>query len=259
VGQFTGTGALAVGNGSTSNTLTVVQPSGTSTQSALTIASGATLNVGNNELILNTTSASALKIASTGTLNLNGEMIINYAPGQDPITAVQAYLTSGYNFGAWNGNATSGTGNITSTDAAANPTYALGYADYAQDPGFVAGLSSGQIEIKYTLIGDLNLDGFVNGSDFEELASNFGKADPNWDDGDMLYHDVVNGSDFEDLAANFGKRASGGSVTLSAADWAALDAFESGGGSAVPEPTSISLLVLGGAGLLARRRRRKAN
>jgi len=66
----------------------------------------------------------------------------------------------------------------------------------------------------------------------------------------------VNGSDFEDLAANFGHKASGGSVTLSAADWAALDAFESGQPASVPEPATASLLFLGGVGVLARRRRR---
>jgi hypothetical protein len=48
---------------------------------------------------------------------------------------------------------------ITSSAAQTNSTsYGIGYADFA-DANNPAGLSSGQIEIKYTLLGDANLDG----------------------------------------------------------------------------------------------------
>ena len=76
-------------------------------------------------------------------------------------------------------------------------------------PGNPAGLSSGTIEIKYTLLGDADLNGIVNGTDFGILAANFNKGVSGWDQGDFDYHDVVNGHDFGDLAANFNKGATG--------------------------------------------------
>ena len=39
----------------------------------------------------------------------------------------------------------------------------------------------------YTLLGDANLDGAVNGSDFAILATNFNKAVSGWDAGDFNY------------------------------------------------------------------------
>jgi hypothetical protein len=134
--------------------------------------------------------------------------------------------------------------------------YALGYADGAD--GVVTGLSSGQIEIKYTLLGDANLDGVVNGSDFSILAANFGTGASNWDRGNFLYTSSVNGSDFAALAANFGQGDSGAATPGSASDRAALDAFALANGlplAVVPEPAALALVSFCGVGLNARRRR----
>ena len=97
------------------------------------------------------------------------------------------------------------------------------------------GFRPGQIEIKYTLLGDANLDGAVNGADFAIMATNFNKAvlagHSGWDEGDFNYDGSINGSDFAALAANFNKGAS------QSAD-AALDSFASANGlmADVPEP-----------------------
>jgi len=167
------------------------------------------------------------------------------------------YLTSGYNGGSWNGPGIMSTDSQTLSNGLA---YALGVADYAQAPGFVPGLSSNQIEIKYTLVGDLDLNSFVNGIDFARLAQNFNDFDTNWVDGNLIYgSSIINGIDFSQLAKNFGHIATtGASVTLSAADWAVFDAFEAdhGVGAAVPEPASAAIFALSGAALLARRRKR---
>jgi hypothetical protein len=79
----------------------------------------------------------------------NGHFFIDYAGGADPISTIRGYLAFGYAGGAWTGPG------INSSTAAlsANSHYALGYADGAD--GIVAGLSSGQIEVMYTLYGDV--------------------------------------------------------------------------------------------------------
>jgi autotransporter-associated beta strand protein len=196
--------------------------------------------------------ATSLSIASGGVLDVNNNhMIIGYAPGTQASAdaTVRGYLISGYAGGNWNGPG------IDSSAILAGSSSGVGYADGAD--GVVAGLASGQIEIKYTLLGDADLDGAVTGSDFTVLASNLGKSVSGWDQGDFNYDGVVNGIDFTELVANLGKSASGAAVELSAADYAAIDAFAAANGlmADVPEPGSGMMLVAA-SGILLRRYRR---
>jgi PEP-CTERM motif len=195
----------------------------------------------------------SLSVGANGTFDVNNNhVIIDYGSGPDPIASIAALLKTGYNGGNWNG-----LGGIISTAAQLNNAtpgsllYGLGYADSA-DPGNPAKLASGTIEIAYTLLGDANLSGVVDGTDFGIVAANFNKGVTGWDQGDFNYDNVVDGRDFGDLAANFNKGASG------AAAWQALEAFAAANGllADVPEPTSIGLVALGACGLMARRRRR---
>jgi hypothetical protein len=229
IGGITGGGRLTVGNGSSHNTLQLAAGSGGSSAISLTINSGSTLDLTNNSLT------------------------INYAGSADPVATIRQYLASGYNGGKWNGTG------ISSSSAAANTRYALGYGDGAD--GIVTGLSSGQIEVKYTLYGDTNLDGTVNSLDFGNFAANFGKSGKTWEQGDFTYDGVVNSIDFGLLAENFGHSVTGASVTLAASDWESLDAFAAANGlmDELPEPASIGMLLLGAASLLARRRRTEQN
>jgi len=233
IGKITETGtagALAVYGG----TLQLALNGGTSTQSVLYIQGGATLDITNNHLF------------------------IDYGGGPDPMSTIYGYLQSGYNNGTWNG-----TGIISSS--AQIPTnglkYGIGWADGGDGTGHVVGLSNGQIELRYTLLGDANLDGTVNGSDFSILAANFGLGVTNWDQGNFLYGSSVNGSDFSALAANFGQGDSGADMSITQADIQALDAFAIANGlpvptiNVVPEPASAGLLAGGVLGILARRRR----
>jgi hypothetical protein len=109
----------------------------------------------------------------------------------------------------------------------------------------------------YTLLGDANLDGKVNGTDFNLMAANFNQSVTNgWDKGDFNYDGKVNGSDFVLLADNFNQFASQSAV--SATDLAALDSFAAANGISlanVPEPASAGMLLLAGAGFLYHRRR----
>ncbi len=192
----------------------------------------------------------SLSITGNAKLDLtNNHLILDYTFG-DPISAIRGYLISGFAGGAWNGIG------IDSSTAAlpANSNFALGYADGAD--GIVTGLSSGQIEIKYTRYGDANLDGVVNGDDFSIVVGNLGKLDAAWDKGDFNYDGVVSGDDFSLLVANLGRNANGAAITLPASDIAAIDAFAAANGlmADVPEPATSGLLAMGIFSACLRRR-----
>jgi autotransporter-associated beta strand protein len=197
----------------------------------------------------------SLAISGTGEMDItNNHLIVDYTSGHDPIGSIATWIADGA-YGAGTTVTWTGTG-ITSSAAAANPSYGIGYAD-AADAGNPAGLAAGQIEIMYTLLGDANLDGKVNGTDFNLMATNFNQAvTAGWDKGDFNYDGKVNGNDFVLLAANFNQFASQSAV--SSADAEALDAFAAANGislTSVPEPASVGLLLAGVTGLMARRRR----
>jgi hypothetical protein len=138
-----------------------------------------------------------LAVAPTGQLDIaNNVVVISYGSNPDPITSIAALLTSGYNNGLWNG------AGIISTIAQTQTKYALGYADSA-DPGNPAGLANQTIKIMYTLIGDADLNGTVNGIDFGILAANLNKTVSGWDQGDFDFNGIVNGLDFTALSSNF--------------------------------------------------------
>jgi hypothetical protein len=244
LGGVTGTGTLIVGNPSgASATLTaagLIQNSLAINSTGFVTINGGTAN-----------SVNSLTITGNGKLDLtNHHLFINYGPNPDPIASIATYLKTGFANGAWNGP-----GGIDSSVAAVTPGYALGYAD-AADPGNPAGLSSGMIEIKYTLIGDADLNGTVNGVDFGILAANFNKTVSRWDQGDFDYNNIVNGIDFTNLAANFNKAAAG-AAAISQSDWSALESFAAANGllADLPEPGSAVTAFLSGAVILRRRSR----
>jgi len=242
-GPVTNNGALLV---NANNTTGAINGTGTITVAPSTTLSLATGSGGS--------STTALTLGTLSTLNINNNHVfINYgSPANDPIDSIAALIASGYNGGTWTG------AGIMSTTAQSNPSYGIGYADSA-DLGNPAGLSSGQIEIAYTLLGDANLDYKVNGADFTLMAANFNDSvTAGWDKGDFNYSNTVNGDDFVLLADNFNDFAAQSAVT--AADLTALDDFAAANGislTSVPEPASLGLLTLGTVSILSRRRRRR--
>ncbi|HEV8606105.1 MAG TPA: PA14 domain-containing protein [Tepidisphaeraceae bacterium] len=154
----------------------------------------------------------------------------------------------------------------------ANQAGALDPLDGIRDSGLHAssgiGLAvlsgSDNVFIRPTKTGDLNLDGNVTISDFIDLASNFGTVGTaTWQEGDLNYDRNVTISDFIDLASNFGSSYAGAAAPVSSSDLQTLASFASSIGvdpsvigSAVPEPTTLSLLAIGAMGLMSRRRRK---
>jgi len=145
--------------------------------------------------------------------------------------------------------------------ASLNPGDGIYDSSLASHPGASLGLGvdpSGYILIRPTRIGDLNLDGIVTISDFIDLASNFGRSGVTWQEGDMNYDGSVTISDFIDLASNFGATYAGDVLPISPADQLAVNSFADAHGIAVPEPVSISLLLLASLATLRPRRLQSA-
>jgi T5SS/PEP-CTERM-associated repeat protein len=111
----------------------------------------------------------------------------------------------------------------------------------------IGGLDGDEVLIRYTRIGDLNLDGTVTISDFIDLASHFNMASGvTWQDGDVNYDGSVSISDFIDLAANFNTSISGATMPWNGSDLAMVNEFAASiGAAAVPEPGAMAALATG--------------
>ena len=140
---------------------------------------------------------SGLTIAGSGKLDLaNNALQLTYS-GADPIASIRSYLASGYNNGMWNGN-----GIVTS---AGDATHGLGFGDSAD--GIVASLAPNTLLVRWTRVGDVNLDGKVGFADLIAVARNYGKTGLNWDQGDMNYDGAVRFDDLIAVARNYGASA----------------------------------------------------
>jgi hypothetical protein len=178
---------------------------------ATTAANGAAV------LILNAISASG-----GGRLNLsNNALIVDYT-GPSPLAAVRNLLVSGRSGGTWNGNG------INSSAAAIMVGTALGYGESAAILGVGGGSFAGQnvdgsaVLIRYTRLGDTDLDRDVDLSDLGNMASSFGVASGKfWNNGDLDFDGDVDLNDLGSLATYFSTtfavaKAQTPAVTLSA-------------------------------------------
>ena len=169
-------------------------------------------------------------------------------------------LKAGYNLGTgyWNG-----THGIVSSSAASDTTYltSLGVIPNSSNgttPLYGAGTTLGLFDgfnasasdvlLKYTYVGDSNLDGKVDGSDYSRADNGFANTLTGWFNGDFNYDGSVNGSDYTLLDNAFDAQSS------SLASQVASPAISVSNGSAVPEPASLAALVVA-VGSLRRRSR----
>ncbi len=238
LGALSGTGTVAIGGGSSAASMTVSK----FTQGSISISSNGLLTVLPNSNFANT--VSTLSMTGSGQLDLtNNRMFIDYGSGPDPIASIAQWIKNGFYDLAGPQIISSVIG---ADDLASGLSYGIGYADGAD--GVVAGLPSGEIEIMFTLLGDANLDGTVNAEDFTPFSANLGK-NGSWDKGDFNYDGTVNSEDFTPFSLNLGKSATlaGQGGTLESADSISL--------ANVPEPACAGVMMVGGLGILRRRRR----
>jgi len=215
-----------------------------------------------------TTTASPLSLTG-GKLDLitNG-LAVHYAAGNDAavLATTRAQIIAGYNpstptagDGKWDG----ATG-ITSSTAAANPLGAVGYALASDVLPFSNGTSDtflgttvdkNTVIARYTLNGDLNLDGSVDFLDLAKLAQSYNVTDGSrqWTNGDVNYDGNVDFLDLAKMAQNYNTALAAPAVPGASADFQAdlARAFAS-----VPEPGTISIMCLSAVAMLGRRRRR---
>jgi hypothetical protein len=161
-------------------------------------------------LILNT-----LSLTGTGTLDLSSNDLVVHTT---PLATIDGYVASGYNHGSWTGFG------ITSSAAAADAAHlhALGTVDNNLSSGGTTTLFNGNKPfdlltplandtiIKYTYVGDANLDGKVDGSDYSLIDGGYASHGSltSWYNGNFNYDAVVDGSDYALIDNSFNNQGS---------------------------------------------------
>jgi hypothetical protein len=181
-------------------------------------------------------------------------LIVDYEKSATPLADVRARIFSGYDAGA--ANHWQGPG-ISSSLAAVTPNRALGYAEASDVVGPAGGEFMGEtvdataVLVRYTLVGDANLDGTINFTDLVALAQNYNTpSGATWSHGDFNFDGIVSFPDLVALAQNYN-----GSLPAAPLPAGFAGEFEQALAQ-VPEPSAALVNLLAPALVLMRRRRR---
>lgn len=98
------------------------------------------------------------------------------------------------------------------------------------------------VMVKYTYYGDADLSGYVDGNDVAQWINGYNTGLTGWQNGDFNNDGVVDMNDFNLMIQSIQNESTSFS-------------WNTGGGSAVPEPGQLALLALAAPAMLTRRRR----
>jgi fibronectin-binding autotransporter adhesin len=197
---------------------------------------------------------------SSGKLDLTNNDLILKGGGSSGLTTITQEITQGRNAGTgvWSGSA----GGITSSSAAATASKTALGVELNDDPNHPGTAlvstfdgqpsSDGDVLVKYTFVGDANLDGVINAEDYILIDNGFENQLTNWFNGDFNYDGVINGDDYTLIDNAFNTQ---GSVNFASASAGPTNMIA--GGTAVPEPAMLSVLGVAVLGMVGRRRRRR--
>lgn len=254
-------GGASTYSGTTSVNAGTLRVTGSIPNTDITVALGATFDAAKTQTVKSLTVQSSGSAIVTGTdtvlkanvLTLDGaadawtgrvdvrtnDLIVQSAT---PATVLNQ-VKQGYNFSGWNA-----TGGITTSNA----TTVIGLAAYRNSEdgltplmatfGGVA-VDQDSVLVKYTYNGDANLDGVIDIDDYFMIDTNYarGTVNPTYRQGDFNYSGAITADDYFMIdAAYVGQTGPLSGVASPVA--------------AVPEPATLSLLALGAAALLRRRR-----
>lgn len=230
-------------------------------QASVNVSSNSTLTVLSREPGVSTPSTGrtvdqstsvigTLTIASGSTLDLqSNDMIVT---GMSEV-AVRALVASWWNGGLRNGAGllSSLAGKATGLDELATlAVVGNNNAGVARFPGFNGvGLGLNDVLVKYTYLGDTDLDGVVDADDLSALVKGLRLGGTGWSNGDTNYDGVVNGDDMANLLTAL-RLQQAGLYQVSGGGGAG------GGGGAVPEPGGVLPGVMLAMGYLGTRRRK---
>jgi hypothetical protein len=267
------TGSIATSSGVTVNNATAsFDVAAAQTVKALTVTAGQARVVSTPAKIAltvgdGTQATNPLSLAG-GKLDLmtNG-LAVRFAAGNNAalLASVRAQVIAGYNpttptagDGTWNGTTginSSSIGSLNSIGYALAPDV-LPFTNGTTDTFLGTTVDKNTVIARYTLTGDVNLDGSVDFLDLAKLAQSYNVTDGTrqWSTGDFNFDGNTDFLDLAKLAQNYNTALGAPAIPGASPEFNAdlARAFAS-----VPEP-SLSLLVVGvvGLGAMAGRRRR---
>ncbi len=169
----------------------------------LSVAGTAVFAAGGNK-VLRTSNLSV-----TGQLNLNDNAMVIDFSAATPYGDIAGMVLNGRNGGTWTGN-----GIITGMSAAAgsNPLTTLGVAN-ASDAMFIAEsavwdgevVNASDMLVRYTYLGDANLDGVINGDDYFQIDQGYANQSTGYVHGDFDGNGRIDADDYFIIDSHYNK------------------------------------------------------
>ncbi|HZZ42626.1 MAG TPA: autotransporter-associated beta strand repeat-containing protein [Tepidisphaeraceae bacterium] len=201
---------------------------------------GKTVLNGSGSVVLGSSAWSPVLTGGGAVIN-SSKLVFNYASTTTPVATIASLLKTSHD----SSNFRDSTQRLYTTNAA-DANHSLGYAD-----------NGSNVTVAYTWNGDANVDGKINADDYALLDRGYAKGLTGWSNGDFNYDGVVNSADYMLIDTAYGVQNGGLSPSfLASREEEFGQAYVTQLIAAVPEPTSMGL-VLGMSALGVSRRRNR--